>query len=263
MLKKLELTKDNNLTIKAYCETRGIIFLTTPFDEESIDEVVSIGVEAIKVASTDLTNIPFLRKVAETGLPIFLSTGMSYLSEVELAVEAITKINPNLVLLQCTANYPIADEEANLAVIDLYKQKFGCLIGYSDHSIGIGASPYAVSMGVVVVEKHFTLSKRDDGPDHAASLLPEELTAFVTTIRKVEKYLGNGVKLPTLSEQATRTSLQKSLVAAMDIKAGDTFKAIHLIAKRTGGQGISPIYFDDIVGKIAKRSFTKNQIIIL
>ncbi|WP_416305792.1 N-acetylneuraminate synthase [Neptunicella sp. SCSIO 80796] len=263
MLKKLEVSHADNLTIKAYCEQKGIIFLTTPFDEESVDDVVKLGVEAIKVASTDLTNIPFLRKIAKTGLPIFLSTGMSYLAEVQIAVSAIAEYNLNLVLLQCTANYPIADNEANLAVIETYKAHFDCLVGYSDHSVGLGAAAFAIPMGARVVEKHFTLDKQGAGPDHLASLSPDELQEFVMQVRRVEAYMGNGIKQPTLSETKTRASLQKSLVAAKPILAGDSFSADNLIAKRTGGNGISPIYFDQVLGKKAIKDFAKDDLIIL
>jgi N,N'-diacetyllegionaminate synthase len=194
MLKKLEVTKEQNLELIEYCRQKDIIFLTTPFDEYSLDELDSVELPAYKVASTDTTNLPFLRKMAMKDKPIILSTGMSYLSEVRMALEEIYKYNQDVILLQCTANYPIKDDEANLNVINTYKDNFDILIGYSDHSVGIGASPYAVPMGAKVVEKHFTLSKDDDGPDHAASLTPEELKEYVKTIRKVEKYLGTSIK---------------------------------------------------------------------
>lgn len=261
MLKKLEVSYAQNIEIKAYCEQKGIIFLTTPFDEDSVDDVVKVGVEAIKVASTDLTNIPLLRKVAKTGLPVFLSTGMSYLSEVQVAVNVIAETNPNLVLLQCTANYPIADNEANLAVLNTYKALFDCLLGYSDHSVGLGAAPFAIPLGARVVEKHFTLDKQGTGPDHLASLSPNELKDFVEQIRKVEAYMGDGIKQPTLSETATRASLQKSLVAIKNIQAGEELSLENIVAKRTGGKGLSPIYVDQILGTKAVKDFAKNDLI--
>lgn len=261
MLKKLELSIDDNLEIKRYCREKGIIFLTTPFDEQSIDDIVEVGVDAIKVASTDLTNIPFLRKVARTNLPIILSTGMSYMAEVQQAVAAIGEINQDMVLLQCTANYPISDDEANLNVLYTYKQHFNCLLGYSDHSVGIGAAPYAIPMGASVLEKHFTLSKEDEGPDHLASLSPFELKEFVKTVRRVEKFLGSHIKQPTVSETKTRMSLQKSLVASCSIQQGDVFTEQNIVAMRTGGSGISPLYFDDVLGRNATQSYSKNQVI--
>jgi N,N'-diacetyllegionaminate synthase len=261
MLKKLEVTKEQNLELIEYCRQKDIIFLTTPFDEYSLDELDSVELPAYKVASTDTTNLPFLRKMAMKDKPIILSTGMSYLSEVRMALEEIYKYNQDVILLQCTANYPIKDDEANLNVINTYKDNFDILIGYSDHSVGIGASPYAVPMGAKVVEKHFTLSKDDDGPDHAASLTPEELKEYVKTIRKVEKYLGTSIKKPSLDELKTRASLQKSLVAARDLKKDNIFSENDLIAKRTGGTGISPIYFHDIIGKTITKDYNKDDII--
>jgi N-acetylneuraminate synthase len=261
MLKKLELTKKQNQELINYCKNYGIIFLTTPFDEKSLDDLDDLDLPAYKVASTDLTNIPFLRKIAHKRKPIFLSTGMSYLSEIVMALNAIYPINKEVILLQCTANYPIKDEEANLAVINTFKSLFDIQIGYSDHSVGIGASPFAVPMGVKVVEKHFTLDKNQPGPDHRASLSPDELKEFVETIRRVEKYLGKGIKKPSLAETNTRISLQKYLVASKNILRGERFSDNNVIAMRTGGKGISPIYFDEILDIKAKKNFNKYEII--
>jgi len=179
MLKKLEITRDQNIELVNYCKKKNILFLTTPFDEESLDELDALDLPAYKVASTDATNLPFLKKIAQKGKPVFLSTGMCYLSEVRLALEQIHEFNQNIVLLQCSANYPIKDKDANLNVINTYKQEFDVLVGYSDHSVGIGAAPYAVPMGAVVIEKHFTIDKNMEGPDHRASLSPSELKEFV------------------------------------------------------------------------------------
>lgn len=261
MLKKLEVTKSQNLELKSYCEKKGIIFLTTPFDELSLDELDEIDLPAFKVASTDTTNIPFLEKIAKKGKPIFLSTGMSYLSEVGMALEAIYRYNDQVVLLQCTANYPIDDEEAHLNVIETYKDNFDVLVGYSDHSIGLGAALYSIPMGAKVVEKHFTISKEDDGPDHRASLDPDELKEFVKEVRKVEKYLGSYIKKPSLAETKTRSSLQKCLVANTEIKEGEVFTKDNLIAKRTGGKGLSPIYYYELIGKKATKDYNSDEII--
>lgn len=173
MLKKLEVSKEQNQELKKYCKKKSIIFLTTPFDEKSLDDLDDLNLLAYKIASTDTTNLPFLKKIAKKGKPIFLSTGMSYLTEVKIALETIYEYNKDVVLLQCTANYPIKNNEANLNVINTYKKCFDVLLGYSDHSVGIGAAPYSVPMGVVVVEKHFTYDKNLSGPDHKASLSPE------------------------------------------------------------------------------------------
>ena len=263
MLKRLEVTKEQNKELMRYCKQRGILFLSTPFERDSLNELDELGVSAFKIAATDLTNIQFLRQVASKGKPIILSAGMCYQEEVRMALEAIEEINRDVILLQCTANYPIQDEEANIKVVQTLENQFDIITGYSDHSQGVGASPYAVALGAKVIEKHFTLDRDMEGPDHKASVTPDELKQLVQDIRRVEKYLGNGVKMPTCSEQMTRKSLQKCLVAAKDIKAGEQFTDENVVAKRTGGQGISALYIDEVVGKISKKQFTKDQIIIL
>lgn len=261
MLKRLEVTQEQNQRLMAHCAANDIIFLTTPFEETSLDELDALELDAYKIASTDTTNIPFLEKVARKGKPMFLSTGMSYLSEVAKVLEYIHPINQQVVLLACTANYPIADGEANLRTIDTYIETFEMLVGYSDHSVGVGAAPYAVPMGAVVLEKHFTTDKGQKGPDHAASLDPDELHAFVQEVRKIERYLGSPHKVPTLSETRTRSSLQKSLVATRPIAEGEAFSADNIIGKRAGGKGISPLYYYDVLGKKASRTFGVNEII--
>ncbi|CAN2048423.1 N,N'-diacetyllegionaminic acid synthase [Candidatus Magnetomoraceae bacterium gMMP-1] len=262
MLKKLEISIEQNLQLKTYCEENDIIFLTTPFDENSLNELDKLNLPAYKIASTDTTNLPFLRKVAKKNKPIFLSTGMSYLSEIELALNEIYPFNKAVVLMQCSANYPLRDDEVNLAVINTYK-KFNIIIGYSDHSVGIGAAPYAVVMGAKLIEKHFTIDKEMEGPDHKASLSPEELKTFVKQIRTVEAYLGSETKIPTLSENETRISLQKNLVASQKIAKGDIFSEKNITSKRTGGKGISPIYYKKIFGKISPKKFNIDEIIEL
>jgi N,N'-diacetyllegionaminate synthase len=261
MLKRLEVSREQNLDLKQYCMDKGIVFLTTPFDEESLEEIDELDLPAYKVASTDTTNLPFLKKIAKKGKPIFLSTGMSYLSEVRLALETIYEYNKDVVLLQCTANYPIQENEANLAVINTYRDNFDILLGYSDHSVGVGAAPFAIPMGAKVVEKHFTLNKADEGPDHAASLSPSELIDFVKTVRRIDIYMGSEIKEPSLSEQNTRKSLQKCMVASQDIKKGDLFNNDNLVAKRTGGVGISPIKVHKLLGVKSTKNYKKNQII--
>lgn len=259
MLKKLEVTKEQNLQLKKYCEDKKIIFLTTPFDEVSLDELDELDLPAFKIASTDTTNLPFLKKVAQKGKPMFLSTGMTYQAEVELALKEIYKYNQEVILLQCTANYPIADDEVNLNVLNTFKQCFDILLGYSDHSVGVGAAPFAIPMGVKVVEKHFTIDKTLGGPDHRASLSPDELKEFVSTVKRVERYMGSSVKLPNLSETKTRASLQKCLVARLPIKKGEVFFEDNIVAKRTGGSGISPIYYEEILGKVASQNFAIDE----
>jgi len=261
MLKKLEITKEQNWELILYCEKKGIIFLSTPFDEESIDELIELNIPAFKVASTDTTNLMFLKKIAKTGKPIFLSTGMSYLSEIELALQEICPFNKDVVLLQCTANYPIQDYEANLNVLNTFRSSFDILVGYSDHSVGIGASPYAVPMGARVVEKHFTIDTEEQGPDHKASLTPNELKEYVKQVRKVEEYLGTPTKTPSFDETKTRKSLQKCLVASCEIMKGQMFTEQNIIAKRTGGEGISPLYYKYLISRTASQTYKKNDII--
>jgi sialic acid synthase SpsE len=195
------------------------------------------------------------------GKPIFLSTGMSYLSEVRLALETIYEFNKDVVLLQCTANYPIQDKEANLSVINTYRDNFNILLGYSDHSEGVGAAPFAIPMGAKVIEKHFTIDKSAAGPDHAASLSPNELIDLVTKIRRVDQYMGSSIKKPSLSELDTRRTLQKCLVANGDIKKGSIFTEDNTIAKRTGGIGISPIDYANIIGMKSHRNYKNNEVV--
>lgn len=261
MLKKLELSRKQYADLKNYCSKKGILFLITPFDEQSLIELEELGVEAYKIASTDATNLPFLKKVAQTGKPIFFSTGMCYINEVDAALEQMAEFNTNIVLLQCTANYPIADTEANLNVITTFKNRYNILVGYSDHTVGIGAAPYAVPFGARVLEKHFTIDKSMEGPDHLASLSPQELKDFVIQVRQIEKYFGGFEKLPTASELGTRKSLQKCLVASKEIKEGEVFSEENMIGKRTGGVGISPLRYKELIGKPAKSNFKVNEII--
>ena len=261
MLKRLEVTKEQNKELMDYCKKKGIIFLSTPFEKNSLDELDELGVPAFKVAATDLTNVQFLRQVAKKEKPIILSAGMCYLEEVQKALEAIYPINRQVILLQCTANYPIQDNEANINVIRTFKDHFNILVGYSDHSESVGASPYAVAVGAKVIEKHFTLDKTMEGPDHRASVSPEELKQLVSDIRRVEKYLGDGMKMPSCSEQMTRKSLQKCLVARKEISLGEKFTEDNIVAKRTNGVGISAIYYDAVMGRIAEKNYRTDDII--
>ena len=263
MLRRLELKQEQYIELKGYCESKNIIFLITPFDEGSLIELEEVGVVAYKVASTDTTNLPFLRKIAATGKPIFLSTGMTYLEEIRTALEEIQSFNKDVILMQCTANYPIEDTEANLNVIRTFQNEFNVLTGYSDHSMGIGAAPYALPMGVCMIEKHFTLNKDERGPDHRASLDPEELKSLVQEVRRIEKFLGSSTKEPTESELKTRISLQKNLVAKVEIRMGDILSDENVVAKRTGGKGISPIKYKEVFGSKAPKAFSRNEVITI
>lgn len=261
MLKHLELKREQTKELMEYCSRRNIIFLSTPFEKESLDELDELGVAAFKVAATDLTNIQFLRQVAGKGKPVILSAGMCYMEEVRKVLEAIYVINQDIILLQCTSNYPIQDSEANISMIRTFKDSYDILVGYSDHSQGVGASPYAAALGAKVIEKHFTLDRNLEGPDHKASVTPDELKQLVADIRKVEAYLGDGIKIPTCSEQQTRKSLQKCFVAGRGIHKGELFTDENIVAKRTDGIGISALYYDAVIGKRAARDYQKDEII--
>lgn len=262
MLRSLEVNFEQNCQLQKYAKERGIIFLSTPFERTSLEELCKLDIDAFKVAATDLTNIQFLKQIAQKGKPIILSAGMCYLEEIKMALEVIFPFNKQVILLQCTANYPIEDIEANLNVIDTLKSEFDVLVGYSDHSVGIGASPYAVAKGAKLIEKHFTVDKTMTGPDQRASVTPEELKQLVREIRKVESYLGTGIKIPTCSEQFTRKSLQKCFVAARDIECGEVFSEENIVAKRTNGEGISAIYYENLLGRVAKRKYVPDDIIV-
>ena len=261
MLKRLEVPVSQMKELKAYTEAQGLIFLTTPFDPVSLDALDSCDLDAYKVASTDTTNLLFLRQIARKGKPMILSTGMTYMSEIQAVLKELLPINPNIIVLHCTANYPTPPDEVNLNVINTFKQELGLIIGFSDHTESLGASPYAVPMGAKVIEKHFTLDKSLPGPDHKASLDPVELKLLVERIREAESYLGGYLKYPTLSELGTRASLQKSIIAKNEIKAGDILREEDLNTKRTGGKGIPAIYIDKVLGKVAMRDFSKDDII--
>lgn len=261
MLKRLEINREQMLELQDYCEKKNTIFMTTPFEEESLKEVRDMNVSAIKVAATDITNIKFLRQIASLGKPIILSAGMCYLEEIRTALNTVLPINPNVILLQCTANYPIQNDEVNLKVIPRLRSEFDVIVGYSDHSVGIGAAPYAVALGAKLVEKHFTLNRSLPGPDQKASIMPNELKQMVQEIRKVELFLGSPIKMPTYSEQYTRKSLQKYLVAKKTILENEIFSEENIEAKRSNGIGIPAIYFDQIIGRRAKRKFEIDEII--
>ncbi len=261
MLKALELNMENMRILQTYAGSMGLTFLSTPFEKESLNELCELNIPAIKIAATDITNIQYLREVAQTKKPIILSAGMCYMEEIYKALETIYPYNDKVILLQCSANYPIQDREVNLNVLDTFKKEFDIIVGYSDHSAGIGASPYAVAKGAKVIEKHFTLDRAMNGPDQKASVTPAELKQLVHDIRKVETYLGTNIKIPNFSEQLTRKALQKNLVAKTYIKKGDKFSNENIVAKRTNGIGISALYIDDVISKIAEKDYMPDSII--
>jgi N,N'-diacetyllegionaminate synthase len=251
MLKSLELSQPQFLEIKAHADRLGILFFSTPDEEESADFLVELGVPLIKVGSGEVTNLPYLRHVAMKGKPVILSTGMSTLSEVEAAVQTFEEAgNRQLILLHCVSNYPADAAECNLRAIDTLSLAFGYPAGYSDHTLGINVAVAAVARGSCVIEKHLTLDKTMPGPDHSASLDTAEFAVMVQAIRAVESALGDGVKRPTATELETKRVVQKTIVAARDIKAGATINEADVTMRRASG-GLGAAYMPLVVGRQA------------
>lgn len=264
MLKALELSAEQQQELKNHCDEANILYLCTPYENKSVDLLCKIGVSGFKIASTDTTNVPFLRYVAQKGLPVILSTGMCSLGEVESAVDALQGygLKDKFALLQCTAEYPAPFAEINLRGMLTLKQAFQCPVGFSDHTEGVGASPWAVTLGAKIVEKHFTLDKNLPGPDHRASIEPHEFREYVKTIRNVELALGNGIKAPSDRELINKSKMQKSLVARHNIKKGQVITLEDLACKRPN-TGLAPIWIDKIINKKAGRDIACNEIISL
>ena len=261
-LKKFEISEDEHHELIDYCKEKGIIFISTPHgQEESVDLLEKLGVSSYKIASGDVTNMPFLEYVAKTGKPIFLSTGMSTISEIKRAVDAIKKEgNEKLVVMQCTSSYPCKVEDVNLLAMKTIEKECNCLIGLSDHTTTVSVSAAAVALGAVAIEKHFTLDKNDKGPDHQASLEPAELAKAVSQIREVEKALGSAEKKPTESELKLSKIIRKSVVAACDIKAGEELSKEMVEIKRPG-TGIPPFELEKVIGKKAKRDIKGDELV--
>lgn len=262
MLKKLELDDAVFRDLIRYCETKGIGFLSTPFDEDSARFLVDAGMTSFKVSSGDLTNLPFLRALADYRLPMILSSGMATLAELDESVSALEKAGlsiDKLTLLHCTTEYPAPPGEVNLKAMQTIAAAYpGATIGYSDHTEGIHIPVAAAAMGAAVLEKHFTLDRAMEGPDHKASLEPGELKAMVDAVRIVTEALGNGRKAPTASELPNRLVARKSIVARRDIAAGELLSAENLVARRPG-DGISPMRWDDLIGTRATRDYKANE----
>ena len=263
MLKKLELTQEEFLELHKYCEELQISFLSTAFDLESQRFLESLEPFCYKIPSGEVTNYPYLAAIARTGRDVILSTGMCELSEVEEAVAVLRENGAGvLTLLHCTTEYPAPIQDVNLKAMKTLAEHFGTAVGYSDHTEGIEVPVAAVAMGATVIEKHFTLDKNMDGPDHKASLEPKELAEMVRAIRKIEQALGSDKKQVTEREKANRKVARKSIVAARDIKAGEVFTEENLTVKRPG-DGISPMKWTEILGRKAIRDFKKEERIML
>ncbi|MGA1870271.1 MAG: N-acetylneuraminate synthase [bacterium] len=261
ILKSLELTKETQTQLFKYCAEKNIIFLSTPYDEESADFLNSLGVSALKIASTDLNNIPLLKHVALYGKPILLSTGMSTLEEIKQSIFTIKEEgNDHIVLLQCTSNYPPAVEDTNLNVIRTLRKECGLLVGFSDHLACVQGAIAAVALGACIYEVHYTLDRTLPGPDQKSSVEPQELQRIIDDIRFTEKLLGSGIKDVTPSEMETRQKLRKSIVATKNIIAGEKITMDKLGIKRPG-TGLSPHYLYSLLGKIAKNNIKKDSLI--
>ena len=265
MLRRLELTLDMHRELIAHCAARNIGFFSTGFDIESVDLLVSLGQDRFKIPSGEITNLQYLRHIGQLGKAVILSTGMATLGEIEAAIDVLEQAGApraNITVLHCTTEYPTPMAEVNLRAMQSIHAAFGVAVGYSAHTPGIEVAIAAVAMGACVIEKHFTLDRNLPGPDHKASLEPEELTAMVAAIRNIEIALGDGIKRLTPSEAKNKPVARKSLVASQAIKAGEIFSAQNITTKRPGA-GISPMRWDEVMGRAATRDFAPDELIEL
>jgi N,N'-diacetyllegionaminate synthase len=265
MIKKYELNIDAHNQLMDYCRIKNIIFLSTPFDMESIDLLNSLGLSVFKIPSGEITNFPYLKKIGSLNKKIIISTGMSDLKEIKEAIEVLNKAGTstkNISILHCNTEYPTPFEDVNLNAMLTIKKKFKTMVGYSDHTLGIEVPIAAVALGAEIIEKHFTLNRNMDGPDHKASLEPKELTLMVQSIRNIEKALGDGVKKMSSSELKNINSVRKSIVALKDIKKDEIFTKENITVKRPG-DGISPKFYDKIIGKKSKKNFKEDELIVI
>ena len=265
MLRRLELSTGMHNELIEHCAAKNIGFFSTGFDIESIDLLLSLGQDFFKIPSGEMTNLPYLRHIGRLGKTVILSTGMATLGEVESAIDALEQAGTpraNISVLHCTTEYPTPMAEVNLRAMQSMQTAFGVKVGYSDHTPGIEVSIAAVAMGASVIEKHFTLDRNLPGPDHLASLEPEELAAMVSAIRNIEVALGDGIKRLTPSEARNAPVMRKSILASQAIKAGEIFSANNITAKRPG-TGISPMRWDEVIGRTASRDFAEDELIEL
>lgn len=265
MLKKLELSEADHVELIAYCEQKGVKFFSTAFDLTTIDLLHSFNLGFWKIPSGEVTNYPYIRKIAQYHEPVILSTGMCELSDIEAAVKVLLEFgvqNEQITILHCNTEYPTPFRDVNLKAMLEIGEKFGVQIGYSDHTKGIEVPIAAVALGATVIEKHFTLDKNMEGPDHKASLEPDELKAMVSAIRNIEQALGTGHKTISESERKNIEIARKSIVAACPIKAGELLTEDNLTVKRPGN-GISPMKWNEVIGTKAIKDFEEEEVIIL
>jgi N,N'-diacetyllegionaminate synthase len=257
MIKRLELDERAHQELIAYCKKANIMFLSTPFDLDSVDLLNELGLQIFKIPSGEITNLPYLRRIGSLCKEVILSTGMSDLKEIGEAIKILTNagtLKENITVLHANTMYPTPMEDVNLRAILTIQNKFDVAVGYSDHTLGIEVDIAAVAMGATVIEKHFTIDKTMDGPDHKSSIDPEELKAMVSSIRNIEKALGSSIKKPSKSEKPNISMARKSIVAKKSIKKGELFTEKNITIKRPG-IGISPMKWDTILGKVAERDY--------
>lgn len=263
MLQQLELDEESFVILKDYCDEKGIDFLTSAFDIEGIEFLKSLGMKYFKIPSGEITNLPYLRAIANTGINSILSTGMSTYSDIENALSILqVKDKTKVTVLQCNTDYPTRMVDVNLKAMNSIKKAFNVQVGYSDHTNGIEIPIAAVALGATVIEKHFTLDKTLPGPDHKASLEPNELAEMISAIRNIELALGDGVKRLTDSERKNLPVVRKSIVASKNIGIGEYFTEDNIEVKRPG-TGLSPMDWDNIIGKKSKKAFKEDEVIEL
>lgn len=263
MLQKLELSKNDHLILIDYCKAKNIKFLSTAFDLDSIDFLEELKIDLWKIPSGEITNLPYLRKLGGLGKPVIISTGMAEMSEIEDAINVVTSSGTDIkdiTVLHCNTEYPTPMQDVNLTAMNTIKDVFKVPIGYSDHTLGIEIPIAAVALGATVIEKHFTLDNSMDGPDHKASLEPQELKKMVAAIRNIEQALGNGIKAPSPSEVKNKPIARKSIVANVDISKGEVFNENNITVKRPG-TGISPMKWDEVIGTIANKNYKADELI--
>lgn len=263
MLRQLELTDEMHRALITHCESQGIGFFSTAFDIASLDYLALLGAERFKIPSGEITNLPYLRHVGAFGKPVILSTGMATLGEIEAALEALEFAGiprHRITVLHCNTEYPTPMHDVNLRAMCSIRDAFGVAVGYSDHTTGIEVPIAAVALGATVIEKHLTLDRSLPGPDHEASLEPDEFVAMVRAIRNIEQALGDGIKRASPSEAKNKPIARKSLVAAKVIRAGELFTPENVTAKRPG-TGISPMRWDEVMGRVAGRDFWVDDLI--
>jgi len=266
MLKKLELDEDSHRVLIKYCNSKGVKFLSTAFDLDSLELLNQLGIRLAKIPSGEITNYPFIKRVAQLFSNVILSTGMSTLNEINKAVQVLLKFGinkENLTILHCNTEYPTPMSDVNLKGMLHIQTEFGVKVGYSDHTLGIEVPIAAVALGATVIEKHFTLDRNLLGPDHKASIESNELNQMVQSIRNIEKAIsGTGIKEPSISELKNKLIIRKSIVAIKSINKGETFNDNNIGVKRPGS-GISPMKWDDIIGQTSRKNFNVDDIIVL